>query len=599
MTDATTSLVILAVCVALFIWNRLSVGVVAILTALALYATGLLTANQALAGFGDPVVIFIASLFVVSEGLESSGVTAWAGQQLVARAGTGRTRLLVGVMSMAAVMAAFVTPNGAAAALLPVVVLASRRSEQRPSQMLMPLAFAASAGALLVLSGSPVNVIVADTLAVETGQRLGFFEFGLIGVPLVLVTVLVSVALGRRLLPDRSSTRLAADFSTHLDALIEHYHLEVGFFRLEIGAGSDLVGHRVAEVVARDGVTWIGVQHGSGEPAPPGAPLRPGDVAVVSGAPELVTSLAAAHGMVVAATPLTRSTPEALLHGEVGIAELVVRPRSRLIDDVIFPGLVRSQVTVLGVRRLGRDLGPVQARLHEGDLVLVHGSWPAVEALADHGDVLVADDPDLVRRQTVALGPKAWRAITVFALTVALLATGAVPPAVAALLGATLMVMTGTVGVTQAYRAVSWQTVVLIGGLIPLSVAISSSGAADVIAQRLLDLVGGGSPRLVLAALFLLTLVLGQVVSNTATVLIVAPIAVALADESGLSLVPVLMLVAVAGAASFLTPIATPANMMVMGPGGYRFSDYWKLGLTTAVAWFVVAVALIPVIWPT
>ncbi|MBO3102510.1 SLC13 family permease [Cellulomonas fengjieae] len=599
MSDAVLSLLVLAGCVGLFVWNRLSVGVVAILTALALYATGLIDANQAIAGFGDPVVVFIATLFVVSEGLESSGVTAWAGQELITRAGTARTKLLIALMALSAVLAALVTPNGATAALLPVVVLAARRSKQSTSQMLMPLAFAASAGALLVLSGSTVNVIVSDALFDSTGDRFGFFEFGLIGLPLVLATIAVSVLVGRRLLPDRSPTSLPADYSEHVDTLVEHYSLDVGFFRLGVRPSSDVVGRRRDEVEVPEGVVLIGVQREDGRPAGEDDALDVGDVVVVTGDSSGIASLVERHGLVVATTPLTRRTREALLGREVGVAELVVRPRSRAIGEVVFAGMARSGVTVLGVRRLGKDRGGDQLVLAEGDSLLVHGPWPAVEAFAADDDVLIVDSPELVRRQTVALGPKAWRALAVLAVTVLLLATGVVPPAIAGLVGAALMVMTGVVGVPQAYRAVSWQIVVLIGGLIPLSVAIASSGAADLVAGWLVDLVGDGGPRVVLATLFLLTLVLGQVVSNTATVLIIAPIAVALADASGVALAPVLMLVAVAGAASFLTPIATPANMMVMGPGGYAFSDYWKLGLATTAAWFAVAVLLIPVIWPT
>ena len=346
-------------------------------------------------------------------------------------------------------------------------------------------------------------------------------------------------------------------------------------------------------------MTLVGVQNASGAPAAADDTLRVDDVVVVTGGSTEIAELVDRHGFAIATTPLTRGTREALLGREAGVAELVVRPRSRIIGDVVFTGMVRSGVTILGVRRLGKDRGGDELRLAEGDSLLVHGPWPAVEAVAADDDVIIVDDPELVRRQTVALGPKAWRAIVVLVGTVALLASGAVPPAIAGLLGATAMVMTGVVTGPQAYRAVSWQTVVLIGALIPLSVAIASSGAADLVASWLVDVVGDGSPRVMLTALFVLTVLLGQVISNTATVLIVVPIAVALANESGVALAPTLMLVAVAGAASFLTPIATPANMIVMGAGGYRFADYWKLGLATTLAWFVVAIALIPVIWPT
>ena len=230
--------------------------------------------------------------------------------------------------------------------------------------------------------------------------------------------------------------------------------------------------------------------------------------------------------------------------------------------------------------------------------MLVHGRWSAIESLAGNRDVLVVDSPDMVRRQTVPLGRRAPQAIAVLVGMVALLATGLVPPAVAGLIAATAMVALRVVGVQEAYRAVSWQTVVLIGGLIPLSIAIQTSGAADLIAEWIVTVVGDRGPYALMLALFLLTAVLGQVVSNTATVLIVVPIAISAAAETGISPQSVLMLVAVAGAASLLTPIATPANMMVMGPGGYRFGDYWKFGLVTMVVWLGVAMLVIPLVWP-
>jgi di/tricarboxylate transporter len=211
--------------------------------------------------------------------------------------------------------------------------------------------------------------------------------------------------------------------------------------------------------------------------------------------------------------------------------------------------------------------------------------------------VLVVNSPDLVRRQAVPLGAKAFPAIAVLAGMIVLLAAGLVPPAVAGLLAATAMVLLRVVSVPQAYRSVSWQTVVLIGGLIPLSTAIRESGAADDIARVLLDVVGGGGPRIVMLALFLLTVALGQFVSNTATVLIVLPVALAAAAEAHVSAQPILMMIAVAGAASFLTPIATPANMIVMGPAGYRFGDYWRLGLPVLAWWTIVALGLVPLVW--
>lgn len=598
MSQAAISLIVLVGAVALFMWNRWSVGVVAIATALALYLTGVISGADAVAGFGDPIIVFIAALFVLSEGLESSGVTTWAGQTLLAKVGTGRSKVLVAIMILAAVMAALITPNGAAAALLPVVVLAARRMGAPTSQLAMPLAFAASAGALLVLSGSPVNVIVSDALKDGTGGSFGFFEFAIVGVPLVIVTVLVAVTLGPRLLPRRSPSSLPSDFSEHLDTLVEHYRLEEGFFRLRVDDGSPVVGREMATLAPPEDVRIIGAQDSAGEPAEPTHTLSVGDVLVVTGPTDGISVLASEHRLSITRTPLTRATRTAMLDRVVGVAEIVIPPRSQHIGETWFPGMVSSGVTVLAIRRLGKDTGLRPVALNEGDALLVHGNWSAVESLSEDDEVLVVDSPELVRRQTVSFGPKAWRAVIILFGTVALLASGAVTPAIAGLIGVVAMVVTGVVTPAQSYRSIPWQTLVLIGGLIPLSVAIRTSGAADLIADAIVNLVGDSSPYLLLIVLFVVTAVLGQVISNTATVLIVVPIAVAAATEAGVSLAPMLMLVAVAGAASFLTPIATPANMMVMGPGGYRFSDYWKLGLVTMLAWMVVTVVLIPIVWP-
>ena len=211
--------------------------------------------------------------------------------------------------------------------------------------------------------------------------------------------------------------------------------------------------------------------------------------------------------------------------------------------------------------------------------------------------MLVVDSPDVIRRQAVPWGAKATVAVAIVGIMVILLAFGIVPPAIAALIAATAMVVTRVVGVQQAHRAISWQTVVLIGGLIPLTTAIGSSGAADRISSVITSVVGDGSPYLLLLAMFVLTAVLGQIVSNTATVLIVTPIAVSAALATHTSVQPVLMLIAVAGSAALLTPIATPANLMVMTPGGYRFGDYRKLGLPVMAWWLLVSLVVIPLVW--
>jgi len=596
---ATTSLLILATVIVLFIWNRLPVGVVAIGASLSLYATGVLSVDQALSGFGDLVVVFIASLFVVSEGIDSAGVTTWAGQWLLSVIGDRPKVALVAVMAMAAVMTALITLNGAAAALIPVVVVIAMRLGLAPGQMLLPMAFAGSAGSLLVLTGSPVNVLIADAAAHAGTTGFSFFSFTIVGVPLVIVTIALAAFLAPRLLPVRVSASQPPDLSNYGATMAEHYELVDGFFRLRIRDQSPLVGtpHNAVDLSAYDGVALIAMQRGL-EPVLGDTMLLVDDVLVLTGAASEISQAVVDLVLAVTMRPVTATTGE-LISREVGVAELIVPPRSPLVGETMFPGMARSaDLVILGIRRRGRERGAEPTVVEEGDSLLVHGSWDAVDALVEHRDVLVVNSPDLIRRQTVPLGAKAGTAIAILTVMIVLLAADLVPPAVAGLGAAAAMVLFGVISSGQAYRAVSWQVVILIGGLIPLSTAIETSGAADRIAERLIAVVGSGHPLLVLVALFLLTAGLGQFISNTATVLIVIPIALAAAHESAVSPLPILMTVAVAGAASFLTPVATPANMMVQSPGGYRFGDYWRLGLPLLAAWLVVALLVIPRVWP-
>ena len=421
-------------------------------------------------------------------------------------------------MVVCAVVTALISVNGAVAALVPVVVVIALRVRLPTSQLLMPLAFGAHAGALLLLTGSPVNVLVADAADEAGVGRFGFFEFALAGIPLLIGTVVITVLIGDRVLPHRNATSMAPDFSDLAATLAVDYDLE----------HDDLFSRRE------------------------------------------------------------------------GVAELVIPPRSGLIGQAVFPGMITESgdLVIVAVQREGQTLEPGDIVLAAGDAVLVRGTWEALATqIAADEDVLVVDEPDLVRRQVVPLGLGAKEALGVLAVMVVLLATGAVPAAVAALLAAGALVVLKVITINHAFRAVSWTTVVLVGGMLPLSLAMQQTGAAEDLATGLTDAIGDSGSTMLLIGLFLLTAVLGQLISNTATALIVIPIAVSAALEVGVSPRPVLMAVNVAATAALLTPVATPANLMVMEPGGYRFGDYWKLGLPLLVWYFVVSVFLVPLIW--
>lgn len=434
MDPIIATFVILALAVLAFLSARVPLEVVAVGVALSLWATGVLTLPEALAGFGDPTVLFIASLFIVATALETSGVTRLLGGLIVQRAGRSRARVLVWLGVIVAALTALISINGAVAALIPVAAVIARRSGIPSSQLMIPLAFAASAASLLTLTGTPVNVVVSDLALSETGRAFGFFEFAMVGAPLVLVTIAMIVVLGPRMLP-------------HCGPAAPAEHSE-----------------RESETLS-------------------------------------------------------------------------------LVPEAVRTGALRT-----------------------------------------------------IRRSRMQRGAR--RTLVITAAMVVLLATGAVPTAVAGLLAAGALILTRVVRLPDLYHGVSWTTLVLIAGMIPLSVAFLETGAADVVADALLAVVGAADPHLALLVVCVVVVVLGQFISNVATVLIVAPVATSIATTLGVSPLPFLMALTVAGAAAFLTPVATPVNLMVLAPGGYRFGDYWRLGLPLVIVFLAAAVLYVPLIWP-
>jgi di/tricarboxylate transporter len=601
VSDVAVIGLILAAVVVLFLWNRLPVEIVAIGAALSLAATGILTVGETLAGFGDATVIFIAALFVVSEGLDSSGVTTWAGQQLVTRAGTSRTRLLLLTMLLVALFTAVISVNGAVAALLPMVVVIAIRVGMPPSQLMMPLAFAAHAGSLLVLTGSPVNILMSDVARDIDGTGFGFFEFALVGIPLVVGTFLLILATGSRLLPHRTAKTLPPNLSEHARTLMDQYAIHEPVIRLRVQPGSPLVGVPVDEIelAGRPELTFIGVRTGEGHPRGSDRVVE-GDLLVLRGDPAVALRYAAGHGLDDEPPPVAPEAARSMISREFGAVEVVIPPRSGLIGEPAFPGMVTESgdLVILAVQRRGEDLGPEETVLASGDVLLLQGTWDALEEHLGDPDVRVIEPVDLIRRQAVPLGPRSKQALAILVGMVVLLATGTVPSVVAGLLAAIAMILTGVVRLEQAYRGINWTTVVLVAAMLPLSKAIEVTGAADLVADRLVAITGPAGPYATVLGIALLTAVLGQLISNMATVLVVYPVALAAAAEIGVSHRPVLMALTVAAAAAFLTPVATPVNLMVMGPGAYRFSEYAKFGLPLLLLFLAVATFLVPLIWP-
>ncbi|MEL5992548.1 SLC13 family permease [Microbacterium phosphatis] len=524
--------VILAVALAAFASNRIPLAVVAGGVSLLLFLSGVLTLPEALAGFSDPTPILIAALFVVGDALDATGVTAWAARRVTDLAGSRRGRITVVISLVVAVITAFISINGAVAALLPLVVVVAGHARIAPSRLLIPLAFAAHAGSLLTLTGTPVNILVSDAAAGAGARPFHFFEFALVGLPLLALTMATSAALGGRLLPERA-----------------------------VGSVDPSSGHA-------DEAAWMRENYG------------------------------------LATGPLFTA--------DEGTVEVMLPPRSRYVGRHVHPGMriFRDELVVLSVRssdgHQGSGAEEIESRdargdrawdLCPGDSMLVQGPWDALERFAAAPEVVAVTEPQSLRR-AVPLGRGARRSLAILIGMVLLLVTGLVPAVVAGLLAAGAVVLSQVLSVRDAFRAVHWSTVVLIAGMIPLSTAFLQTGAAQLVADGVLSVVGTTSPHLVLLGLAIITLALGQVIANVPTVLLMIPISLSTAASLGLSPLPFMMSLTVMGAAAFFTPIATPANTMILEPGGYRFGDYWRLGLPLAVVWTAVAVLYVPLIWP-
>lgn len=599
MSDAALTLLTLACVVVLLVTNRIPVEITAVGSALVLFGLGILTLPEAFAGFADPAVLMIAALFVVSEGLDATGVTTWMGQTVVAKAGSSSTRLLVMLMLLAAGMTALIGINGTVAALLPMTIVVAMRRQLLPSRLLMPLVFGASAGGLLLLTGSPVNVVISDAAAQSAGGAFGFAEFALVGIPAVVGTVLLALLLGKRLVPDRTSKVLPPDLSGYAGTIANHYSLSDLSFHV-VRSESDLVGVPRGDVRLEHfpALRLITVTDGETDATRVEGRLAPGDRLTIIGDQFEADRYALAHSLTVERVGSTQDMQSLLVSRTKGAVEIVIPPRSDLLGrEIRTSQIVAGGIVVLAITRQDEDQGPGPVELSVGDTLLVEGPWSLLDEAARRHDLLVVDSPDLVRRQAVPLSQRSGRALVVLGAMVVLLATGVMPAAVTALLAAAAMILLRVVPMEQAYRGISWTTVLLVAGMFPMSTAISKSGAGQMIATAIVDLVGGYGPTALLAGLFLITVVFGQLISNTATALVMIPIGISSAAQLDVSARPVLMSLCVGSAVAFLTPVATPANMMVMGPAGYRFGDYWKMGLPLVVLFGLISVLLVPMIW--
>jgi di/tricarboxylate transporter len=595
------TLSIISAAMVLFVWNRVPAAVVAVGTSLALYFAGILTTQETLGGFGDPVVILIAALLAIASGLEIAGVGAWAGQLLIRHTGKSDTWRIVAIMIVAAIFSALIGMNGAVAAMLSVTVVVAVRTGVAPSRLMIPLAFACLTGSKLTLLGTPVNVIAAAQADEAGVGHIGFFEWSVLGVPLLAGTILIIVLFGKSLLPERRGQSIPADLSTHAHTLVEQYRLQDGLNHFRVRQTSAYVGKSRTEIDLENypGLHLVALLDGASATPLERDQIADGDRILVRGNAEAAGQFAADMHLAVREDDMTTPVGDALLNRSSGLAEVVIPTRSKMIGQLVFPGMTteHADLMVLAIQRGGVEMRQEAVTLRAGDHLLLQGTWKGLDQYLSDPKVLVVDAPESLQKQAVALGLGARAAVAILILLVVLLSFDITPAPIAAVICAALMLVTGVLTLPQFYKGIDWNTCILIGAMIPPATAMSKTGAATLIGDYVVNALGSGGPYVVLAGIFLVTAVISQFISNTSAALVMMPIGLATATEMGVSALPMMMGVAMGASASFLTPFANGVSLMVYGPGGYRFGDFWKIGLPVTIWALIVTVVVVPLYW--
>jgi len=618
--DMWVALTILAVALVLFTTEWVRVDVAALGVVVALMLTGLLTIPEALSGFSNPVVLIIAALFVVGGAVMNTGLAGQLGQRILAVAGTNPLRLTAVIMGLVAILSGFMSDAGVVAAFLPAIISLTSSAGISPSKLLIPLAFGSLLGGALTLIGTPPNLIISDLLREAGLTPFGFFDYTPIGLILLVAGILYMLFFGRHLLPDRKPQQDLQWVETP-EELVTRYRLPDDLYRLRVRQGSRVIGQTVAESelgqrflisvleVLRPlqprrtlglGVEQLALRAEGLQRVPiDGTPLAVDDVLVVQGDGNNVSHAAAFWNL--GLQPAQADDERSLITGEVGIAEILLPSRSSLLGTTVVEVRFGSvyDLTVLGINRPGGrcKLDVKWTVLRFGDALLVQGSWQNILALRKkRRDFVVMGEPEAMAG--APMRRKAPVTLLILAGMLILLVANVVPTVVACLLAALAAVVTGCLTMDEAYQAVNWKSIVLIACMLPMSIALEKVGLVQLVADVMVGSLGQWGPLAVLAGLFLLTSVFTQVLSNTATTVLVAPIALAAAQVLGVQPYAYMMGVAVAASMAFASPVASPVNTLVMGAGDYRFGDYVKVGVPLLVIALVVSVLFLPLLWP-
>ncbi|HFT0827973.1 SLC13 family permease [Klebsiella pneumoniae] len=599
---------LLAIAVVLFATGKVRMDAIALMVIVAFVLSGTLTLNEAFSGFSDPNVILIAALFIIGDGLVRTGVATKMGAWLVSVAGNSETKMLIYLMLTVAGLGAFMSSTGVVAIFIPVVLSVSARMNTSPSRLMMPLSFAGLISGMMTLVATPPNLVVNSELLREGLHGFSFFSVTPIGLVVLILGIVYMLAVRFMLKTDNGdSARDGRKRSTFRD-LIREYHLTGRARRLAIRPGSPMIGQRLDDLKLRERycANVIGVErwrrfrrvivnvNGVSE-------FRARDVLLIDMSASDV-DLRQFCGEQMLEPMVLRGEYFADQALDVGMAEVALIPDSEMMGKTVREIAFRTRfgLNIVGMKRDGKamDGSVVDEPLQLGDILLVVGNWRQIALLAKRGrDFVVLNMPVEVDDASPAHS-QAPHAIFCLVLMVALMLTDEIPNPIAAIIACLLMGKFRCINAESAYKAIHWPSIILIVGMMPFALALQKTGGVDLVVKGLMDVAGGEGPYLMLGCLFVMCAAIGLFISNTATSVLMAPIALAAAKSMGVSPYPFAMVVAMAASAAFMTPVSSPVNTLVLGPGKYSFSDFVKIGVPFTILVMVVCVLLIPVLFP-
>lgn len=618
----TTTLIILVITVALFIWGRVRADIVALTALAALLVLGILTPAEALAGFSSPIVIMMIGLFVVGGAIMQTGLAKLAGNKLMALSRGNETITFLLVMLVTSFIGAFVSNTGTVALMMPIIMSIAAGSGMQSSRFLMPLAFAGSLGGMLTLIGTPPNLVIDEVLTESGYQPLAFFSFFPVGIIVIAIGIIVLMPLSKIFLSKKQSGKKKKQGKS-LDDLVDEYQLLDNLHRYivpsrrpsaaldENGEQMDIVGKTLKDlsIQKKYGVSIIEIRNEkksrlglvkdvSQNMAKSSSTIQVHDTLYIIGEEEKMKRFASDYG-------LRKMKDVKIDFYDLGLTEIVVMPTSNFAGLRIGDANLRKRfgINVLGVKRGDEYITDnlIATKLHVGDMLLVQGEWTNLAHLAtDTSNWVVIDQPEKTADK-VLLDYKAPVAAAIMLLMIAMMVFDFIPvaPVTAVIIAGLLTVFAGCFrNVEAAYKTINWESIVLIAAMMPMSTALEKTGASALVSQGLVESLGSMGPTALLAGIYFTTSLMTMFISNTATAVLMAPIALVAAQQVGVSPYSFLFAVTLGASMCFASPFSTPPNALVMKAGGYTFMDYVKVGLPLQIIIGVVMTFVLPLLFP-